>query len=116
MRIINASDYEISMQLYNQTFCQQQFLKTADIAFTNNFNAGDNKNFSIYFSSDKNITAPNYTVAFPTFVNFTFTIYPEDKLQVVSVERLLALRKLNYSDVLNTFGKDYYFNLKISKD
>lgn len=115
VRMINASNYEIPIQLYNQTFCSQQFLKTADMVFNNSFNAAENKNFSIYFSNDKNITAPNYTITFPTFLNFTFTIYPEEKLQAVSAERLRGLRRLNYSDVLDTISKDYYFNLEISE-
>ena len=115
VRIINASNFEIQIQLYNQSFCSQQFLRNADVVFNNSFSAGENKNFSIYFSADKNITVPNYTIAFPSFVNFTFIIYPEEKFTAVSAERLLALRKLNYSDVLNTLGKEYYFNLEISE-
>ena len=113
VRIVNSSDIEIPIRLFNQSFCSQQFLRTADLAFNSSFNAAETKNFSIYFSPDKNITAPNYTLTFPSFVNFTFIIYPEEKLKVVSAERLLALRKLNYTEVLNTLSKDYYVNLEI---
>lgn len=116
VRIVNASNLEIPSRLFNQTFCRQQFLQKADIVFSNSFNSGESKNFSIYFSLDKNITAPNYTLPFPTFVNFSFTIYPEEKLTVVSAEKLIGLRRLNESDVLNTLGKDYYFNIRISDE
>jgi len=113
VRIINSTNYEMPIRLYNQSFCSQQFLKTADVVFNSTFNAGDNKNFSIYFSNDKNITASNYSIAFPSFVNFTFTIYPREELTIVSAERLIAMRKLNYTDVLNTLNKEYYFSLEI---
>lgn len=115
VRIINGSNVEIPFQIYNQTYCSQQFLKAADVVFNNSFNANEAKNFSIYFSQDKNITNANYSLTFPSFVNFTFTIYPEEKLTVISAEKLLALKKLNYSDVLNTLSKEYYFNLEISE-
>ncbi len=115
VRIINSTNHEVPLQLSNQTFCSQQFLNTSDIVFNNSFGASETKNFSIYFSNDKNITALNYSIAFPSVVNFTFTIFPEEKLAVVSAERLIALRKLNYTDVLNTLSKDYYFNLEIGE-
>jgi hypothetical protein len=115
VRVINSTNHEVPLQLFNQTFCSQQFLNTSDIVFNNSFSASETKNFSIYFSNDKNITGLNYSIAFPSVVNFTFTIYPEEKLTAVSAERLIALRKLNYTDVLNTLSKDYYFNLEISE-
>ena len=114
VRVVNGSNMEIPAQLYNQTFCSQQYLKTADLVFNNTFNANEAKNFSIYYSQDKNISAPNYTVTFPSFVNFTFTIYPEEKFTAISAQRLIGLKKLNYTDVLNTLGKEYYFNIRVS--
>lgn len=116
VRVIGASDNDVPVKLYNQTFCSQQLLRTADIVFNDTFSAGQTRNYSIYFSQDKNITGPNYTTPFPSPVNFNFVIYPEEKLKVVSAERLLALRRLNYTDVLNTLSKEYYFNLRISTD
>jgi len=117
VRILNSSNIEIPITLFNQTFCSQQFLRNADVIFNNTFNAGNAKNFSIYFSADKNITAHNYSLSFPSsLVNYTITVYAEEKFSILSAERLIALRKLNYSDVVTILGDEYYFNLEVSAE
>jgi len=115
VRVINSTNHSMPIQLYNQTVCRQQYLRTADIVFNSSFNAGESKNFSIYFSHDKNITGSNNSMAFPSLTNFTFTIYPEETFKIISVERLNALRRLNYSEILNTISKEYYFNVEIGQ-
>ena len=115
VKILNSSNLEIPITLFNQTFCSQQFLRNADVAFNNTFLAGDIKNFSIYFSPDKNITGHNYSLSFPSMTNFTFIVYPEEKFTVISVEKLTALRRLNYTEFLDTLSGDYNINLEISQ-
>ncbi len=114
VRLYDTDGKSIDMQLYNQSYCTQRFLKSADVMLNDTFNAGEKKTFFIYFSSDKNISESNATVAFLNATQFNFRVYPEETLAAVSVEKLAALRRQNYTDVLNTLGKDYYFNIEVS--
>jgi len=114
VRVYDQNATEITSSLFNQTFCTSGYLNKTDLVLNLSLNANQNRTFFIYFSPDKNISAPSYSLSFPDdAINYSILIFPEDKLSAVSVQKLLALRKLNYDDVIQTFFTGYKFNLEI---
>jgi hypothetical protein len=109
------SSGEVPMQLQNQIFCSDQYLKKADVVFNASFSANENKTFFLFYSPDKGVAAPEYSFSFPSVSNFTFVIFPEEKLSTISITKLKGLRNLTYEEVLKTLGTEYKFNLEISE-
>jgi hypothetical protein len=115
VRVHNSSYAEVPFQAYNQTFCSQQFLKTADMVFNVSLNANESKFFFVYFSNQRNITVPSYSIPFPNTTNYTAQIYPEEKFIMVSVDKLKALRNLDFNELVRTLGTDYKFRVEVSE-
>jgi hypothetical protein len=115
VRVYNSSYSPIAFQLYNQTFCPQDYLKTADVVFNVSLNANENKLFFLYFSPQKNITAAAYSLEFPETTDYTAKVYPDEKFNIVSVDKLRSLRDLNYDEVVMTLGTDYKFRIEVSE-
>ncbi|MEM5829789.1 MAG: hypothetical protein QW040_01395 [Candidatus Aenigmatarchaeota archaeon] len=113
VRLYDANS-QIPFQLYNQSFCGN-FLKKGEVVFKLSLEPYQSKFFFLYFSSEKNVLAPTYSVEFPVNVgNYTFQTYPIQELQAISVDKLLALRNLSYSNVVQTIPKGYVFEVEIS--
>lgn len=118
VRVYNESYVEIPHQLYNQTFCIQQYLNSSDLVFNTTLSANQNKTFFIYYSGESTIEPANYTISFPEFnstANISVQIYPEETFSVLSVSKLNKLRQLDYGDVVRIVGAEYKFNLEVRK-
>jgi hypothetical protein len=115
VRAYNSSYSAVDFQLYNQTFCSEKFLQTADVVFNVSLDANQNKTFFVYFSPQKNITAVSYSVAFANTTNYTAQTYPEEKFSIVSVDKLKTLRNLNYDELVRTLGTEYRFKVEVSE-
>ncbi|MDI6798500.1 MAG: hypothetical protein QMD12_00675 [Candidatus Aenigmarchaeota archaeon] len=111
---VYEGESEIPSQLYNQSFCTADYINRSDLVFNSSFSANQSKTFFVYFSNDKSIAPPNYSLPFTAQTNFTIQIYPEEVLPVISISKLLALRNLSYEEVARTLGR-YRFNIEISE-
>jgi hypothetical protein len=119
LRIYNNTNHEVKFQLYNQSFCTQQFLNTTDIALNLSMAASSNNTFFIYYSPDKYIESSNYSIEFPAasnWTNFTLKVYPEEKMSAISVTKMIALRNKSYDEVVNTLGTEYKVKIEVSED
>jgi hypothetical protein len=113
VRVYDSSNNLIPLQLYNQSFCSNQFLTSADLVFNTTFSANQKKTFFVYYSDDKNVTGSNYTMSFTGAYNLTVLKYPLEKLTVVSVAKIRAMRNLTYSEIVQSVGSYYDFNVEI---
>ena len=104
----------IAFQLYDQNFCSEQYLRNATLLFNSSFQAYEQKVFWVYFSDDRGILPPNYSLPQAQTQNFTVQILPEEKLYALSVSKLEALKNLDYEEVLQTLGS-YKFYLEIGE-
>ncbi|MEM5869837.1 MAG: hypothetical protein QXR09_01575 [Candidatus Aenigmatarchaeota archaeon] len=115
IRLYNSNNSEVPFQLYNQTFCDGGYLKTGEIVFNISLQPYQSQFFFLYFSSEKNVIPPNYSLPFPVNeTNYSFEIFPVQELQMISVNKLIALRSLNYEEVLQTIPKGYAFRVELS--
>jgi hypothetical protein len=115
VRLYNSSNQEIPFQLYNQSFCGSRYLKTGEIVFNLTLAAYQSKFFYVYFSPEKNVTAANYPpFVFPNETNYTFQTFPVEELQTISIDRMKALRNLDYNEVIQSLVKGYNFKVEIS--
>jgi len=115
VRVYDSSNALIPLQLYNQTFCSSQFLTSADVVFNATIPANQQKNFFVYYSDDKNITGSNYTLDFTGAHNLTVLKYPTERLNVISVAKMKAMKGLTYSEMIQSVGSQYGFNIEISQ-
>jgi len=113
VRLYDENNSMITASLFNQSFCSDQYLNTADLAFNLTLSASQNKTFFVYFSSDKEVQPPNYTIMFSSTPNYTGIVYPEEKFSSLSITKLGAIRNKTYEDVVQTLGGEYDFNLEI---
>lgn len=113
VRIYDENNVEIPNQLFNQVFCSDRFVKQADVVFNLNIDAGASKKYFVYFSPQKQIASAEYSFTFPTALNYTVKTYPEEKLTVISVDKLKALRNLSYDQVILTTGSGYKFYVEV---
>jgi hypothetical protein len=115
VRVYDENNVEIPNKLFNQVFCSDYFVKQADVVFNLTIDASASKKYFVYFSPQKQIVPLNYSFTFPTAENYTVTIYPEEKLTTVSIDKLKALRNLSYEEVVRTLGSEYKFYVEVSK-
>jgi len=106
---------EVTSQLYNQSFCFEKYVNSSDIIFSSNFLANQNKTFFVYFSGEKLVAPPNYSLSFEGSSNFTIQVFPEENLPTISISKLNKLRGLEYEEVVKTVGAEYEFNIEISE-
>jgi len=66
VRVFDDDGNEIPFKISNESFCSNQFLKQAKVVWEANLTANQNKKFYVYYSSDDNILASNYTNTFST--------------------------------------------------
>jgi len=115
VRLYNSENSEIPFKLYNQSFCEDLSLKRADIVFNLTLPAHESKIFFLYFSSEKNVVLPEYSLDFPENVgNYTFQVFPVQEFQAISVDKLIRLRNLSYEEIVQTIPKGYNFRVEIS--
>jgi len=113
--LYDENNNQVPLTLYNQSYCNSHYLNHSDIVFNLTLNAYQSKTFFLYFSPDRTINATHFSLPYPNETNYTVTIYPQVKLETISVEKLLALRRLIYNNVKQTLGVNYNFYLEISK-
>jgi hypothetical protein len=115
VRIYDANNNQVPATLFNQTYCVSQYLKTADVVFTVTLSANGKANFFMFYSPQQKIL-PNFTsYSYPNAKNYTVLLYPEITLQTVSIDKLLALRKLSYGQVVQTLSTNYKFYIEVGK-
>jgi hypothetical protein len=113
VRIYDENNTEVPNQLFNQAFCSDYFVKQADVVFNLTVAASASREYFVYFSPQESILPPSYSFTFPTALNYTATIYPEEKLAAVSVDKLKGLRDLSYEEVVRTLGTWYKFYVEV---
>jgi hypothetical protein len=115
VRVYDENNTEVPNQLFNQIFCSDYFLKEADLVFNLTIDAFSSKKYFVYFSPQKSIVPLNYYFTFPAAENYTVTIYPEERLATVSVDKLKGLRNLSYDEVVRTLGTGYKFYVEVGE-
>lgn len=107
------SSTEIPFTLFNQTFCEGNYLKNATIVLNESFSSNEIKTFFIYFSSDTEILPANYSLPFSTATDFNVSVYPTEKMLWLSVKKLRELQKLNYSQAVESLlsGSEIYLEV-----
>ena len=115
VRVYDSSNALIPLQLYNQTLCSSQFLTSADVVFNATIPENQHKTFFVYYSDDKNITGSDYALDFTGAHNLTVLKYPTERLNVISVAKMKAMKGLTYSEMIQSVGSQYGFNIEISQ-
>jgi len=113
--IYNATNQKVEFKLYNQTFCSENFLKTAEIVLKTSLNAYESKIFYMYFSPEKQIVSSQSDLPYSFSTNYTVEFYPQQQLEMVSVGKLKGLRGLDYNQVLQTFSQKYKFRIEVDE-
>jgi len=116
IRMYDEDNQQIPLQLYNSTFCSEQYINKSDIVFNTSIVMDQNKILHIYFSNDENVTGSAYVMPFPNMnaTNYTVIKYPKLKLTTISVAKLKALKNLSYDEVVRTIG-NYKFYVEVSE-
>ena len=113
IRVYDEENREIAYKLYNQTFCSQQFVKSADLVLKLNLSANQRKVIFVYFSPQKTISSSSYNLPFQEAENVSFQVFPQQTFRALSVEKLQALRKLEYEDLVEMLGMGYKFRVEV---
>jgi len=115
VRIYDNSNNPVPLTLFNQTYCSGQYLRTADAVFNVTLSPNSQSRFLMYYSPQQKIL-PNFaSYSYPSTTNYTVTIYPEITLQTISVDKLLALRNLNYEQVVQSLSGSSKFYIEVGK-
>jgi len=115
VKLYDSNNTQVPFQLYNQSFCSGSYLMTGEIVFNLTLVASQTKIFYVYFSPEKNVTSASYSVAFPVnTVDYIFQNFPIEELQTISIDRMKALRKLNFADVTQSLVQGYTFRVEVS--
>ena len=115
VRLFDFNGTQVNMQLYNQTYCTASYLQQANLVFNATLQPSSTNFFYLYFSPEQFIVASNSSLEFnSTTPNIVMTVYPEEKLQTISVDRLKALRNLTYDQVIQTLGGNKNILVEIS--
>lgn len=113
LRLYNSSAL-LPFQLYNKSSCEDGYLKAGEIVFESHFSPSETKIFTLYFSSQKSIIPPNYSVEFPSFFkNFTSQVFPAQEIEMISVDKLKGLRELDYEEFLQNLSKEINLRVEI---
>lgn len=113
LRVYDEENKEVEFSLFNQTFCENNYLKNSDLVLKSNFSAYQTKVFFIYFSAEK-VEEANYSIPFQEISGFDVEIYPLEKIEMLSVSKLKELRNISYEDFIKKLG-DYNFYIEISE-
>jgi hypothetical protein len=111
---VYEEDKEIEFSLYNQTFCEEGYLKSCDLVFKSNFSAYQTKIFFVYFSKEKDVEEVNYSIPFEESSGFKVEIFPLQEMKMLSISKLKKLRNISYEDLIKNFG-NYNFYLEVSE-
>jgi hypothetical protein len=115
VRVYDSDNREQTFGMYNTSFCPSagRYVNRSEIVLNVTLAANGQKTLYVYFSPDKAVLPPNYTMPFINSTNYTVIAYPEDELDVLSVEKLAKLRSLPYAEVVHTLGTDYEFSVEV---
>jgi len=119
VRVYDTKNTQLAFQMYNQSFCPGagRYLNSTDMVVNLTLAALQTKYIFIYFSPDQSIDDASYGLAYPSTAisldNITAQVMPEEKLTMISPEKMDALYNLSYDDVLRTVGRDYKFRIEI---
>lgn len=114
IRVYDPNNVQLPVQLYNQSFCSDQYLNSSDLVINLSLAANQIKYVFVYFSPEQSIQPANYGLEYPVnLTNITTKQLPEEKLISISPGKLNALKSLNYDQVLKTVGTDYKFRIEI---
>jgi hypothetical protein len=113
--LYDSNNTHVPVALFNKTSCPGTYLKQSDIVFFLTLNASQSKTFYIYYSPDTNVIVARPTIAFPTTVNYSATVYPPQQMTQVSAAKILAMNSTNYTQFRQTIGSDYRVNITITK-
>jgi len=61
LRLYDEDNRELNIEISNETFCENQFLKEINLTWNVNVTANSAKKFYLFFSSERSISDPNYT-------------------------------------------------------
>lgn len=115
VRIYDDNNNLVPLNLLNQTYCTSQYLQTADVIFNVSMQSHSQTKFYIFYSAQQKVL-PNFASYFyPNATNYSVRIYPEITLQIVSVDKLLALRNLSYDQVVQSLSGSSKFYIEVGK-
>ena len=116
IRLFDFNGTQVNMKLYNQTYCTSSYVKQANVLFNFTIQGSETKFFFLYYSPETSVVASNDTADYNTTTpNIVTTLFPEEKLQTISIDRMKALRNLTYDQVVQIMGERRNFNIEISE-
>lgn len=115
IRIFDKDGNEVEFQLYNETYCQEPFIKEAEIVFKIFLDSNEEKLLFLYFSEDREIKKANYTLSFPNKFDWEIKILPLNNIPSISVEKLRKLRNYDAEEVAKLISPDYMFKIEVSE-
>ena len=60
LRLYDEDNHELNIKIFDETFCENQFLKEINLTWNVNVSANSVKKFYLYFSPEKSINNPDY--------------------------------------------------------
>ncbi|MEM5800046.1 MAG: hypothetical protein QXD54_00470 [Candidatus Aenigmatarchaeota archaeon] len=114
VRVYDENNKEVEFSIYNETFCEENYLKNSDLVLKSNFSAYQTKIFFIYFSGEKEVKEVNYYVPFEEASGLKVEVFPLQEQKMLSLSKLKGLRSVNYDDLIKSLG-NYDFYLEVSE-
>ncbi|MEM5834721.1 MAG: hypothetical protein QXQ69_02640 [Candidatus Aenigmatarchaeota archaeon] len=108
---VYEENQEVEFSLYNKTFCEEGYLKRADLCLKSNFSAFQPKNFFVYFSGEKDVKEVSHNVAFEENSGFKIEIFPLQELEMLSLGKLKQLRNISYEDLIKNLNYNFYLEV-----
>ena len=118
IRLFDFNGTLVNMMLYNQTYCPSSpgYVKQANVLFNFTIQPSETKFFFLYYSPETSVALSNSTTDYNTATpNIVATLFPEEKLQTISIDRLKTLRNLTYDQVVQILGEGTNFNIEVSE-
>ncbi|MFH8086472.1 MAG: hypothetical protein QW609_01460 [Candidatus Aenigmatarchaeota archaeon] len=114
VRVYDENNKEVEFRIYNETFCEENYLKSSKLILKSNFSAYQTKTFFIYFSKEKEVKEVSYNVPFEETLGFEVEVFPLQELRMLSISKLKEFRSINYEELIKNLG-NYNFYLEISE-
>ncbi|MCS7106193.1 MAG: hypothetical protein NZ942_02675 [Candidatus Aenigmarchaeota archaeon] len=108
---VYEKDKETEFSIYNQTFCEENYLKKADIVLRTNFSAFQEKIFFVYFSGEKEIKEVSYNIPFQTASGLKVEVFPLQELEMLSISKLKELRNISYDELVKILAHNFYLEV-----
>jgi len=102
----------IPFSIFDQSYCFENYLKSASLAANISLNARETKILEMYFS-DEEVKDVYFEVPSNANSNVKVLLLPLEEFQMLSFSKLRGLRNLNYYEVKAILETNYNFRIEV---